>query len=134
MAGGGMYDERDCSSTLRDLFAVFGIYLPRNSKGQGAVGEVLSVVGLSNEEKEKRIREKAIPFKTLIYMPGHIGLYIGQYKGKAVMFHNMWGVRLEYNQRYVVGQTVLSNLYIGHDVPTFVSPLINRVKSINTIK
>ena len=31
---GGMYGSRDCSSTIRDLLAPFGLWLPRNSAAQ----------------------------------------------------------------------------------------------------
>jgi len=40
---GGVYGQRDCSSTLMDLYAPFGIALPRNSSQQGKVGLVIDL-------------------------------------------------------------------------------------------
>ncbi|MGD9717676.1 MAG: SH3 domain-containing protein, partial [Sulfurimonadaceae bacterium] len=56
---GGLFEQRDCSSMLRDIFAPFGMWLPRNSYLQSKVGEVLSLQGLTPEEKIQRIKEKA---------------------------------------------------------------------------
>ena len=38
---GGLYGQRDCSSMLRDLYAPFGIWLPRNSSRQAKIGKVI---------------------------------------------------------------------------------------------
>lgn len=90
---GGLYGQRDCSSTLRDFYAPFGLWLPRNSYQQSVAGEVIDVASLNNEEKEKSIKTKAIPFRTLIYKRGHIGLYVGIYNNRAIIYQNVWGVK-----------------------------------------
>ena len=41
-----MYQERDCSSTLRDLFTPFGLWLPRNSGQQAGEGIYISLKDL----------------------------------------------------------------------------------------
>lgn len=130
---GGMYNNRDCSSTLQDLFAPFGIWLPRNSAQQAKAGMRLMLTDLSDRGKEEYIREHAIPFQTFIYLPGHIGLYVGQYEGKAVMLHNMWGVRINEFGRFVVGKTVITTLYPGEELEGFSSSLMSRVQSITIV-
>ena len=113
---GGMYGQRDCSSTMRDIFTPFGIWLPRNSSQQAKVGKVISLKGLSDEEKIDLIKEKAIPFQTLLYKKGHIVLYVGTYDGDIVVLHNTWGIKTKKNGtdgRIIIGKTVLSTLEIG---------------------
>ena len=130
---GGMYNNRDCSSTLQDLFAPFGIWLPRNSAQQAKAGHRLVLGDVSDGEKEERIRVHGIPFQTLIYLPGHIGLYVGQHEGKALMLHNMWGVRINEYGRFVVGKTVITTLYPGEELEGFGSSLMSRVQSLTVV-
>lgn len=135
---GGIYDQRDCSSTLRDLYSPFGLWLPRNSFQQAKKGSIVKIDGLSNEEKIKTIKEKAVPFKTFLYKKGHILLYVGAYKDTVVAFHNIWGIKTKVDNvegRLVVGKAVFSSLNLGsnqkgYDVD---SGILNNLESINTI-
>jgi len=115
---GGLYEERDCSSTLRDLYAPFGIWLPRNSSEQSKIGKVISLKNLSIEEKKKTIIDKAIPFETLLYKKGHILLYLGVYKGEITVLHNVWGIKTMHNGvegRNIIGRTIISSLELGKE-------------------
>ncbi|WP_286845989.1 MULTISPECIES: SH3 domain-containing C40 family peptidase [Aminobacterium] len=110
---GGLNLKRDCSATTRDFFTVFGIWLPRNSKAQGQIGQKIDVQNLSVCLKEKRIKEEGIPFRTLATMPGHVMLYIGEYYGMPVFLHNVWRFRfLEEGKEYshIVGRAVITPL------------------------
>jgi hypothetical protein len=80
---GGIYQQRDCSSTMLDLFTPFGIYLPRNSSKQSLVGEVINLDGYSDKEKLELIKQKGVAFETLLYKRGHIVLYVGTYNDKV---------------------------------------------------
>jgi hypothetical protein len=135
---GGIYEQRDCSSTLRDMFAPFGIWLPRNSFQQSKVGEIISLEDLSDDEKLETIKEKAVPFKTLLYKPGHILLYVGTYKGKVIAFHNTWGIKTEkYGEegRIVLGKTVFSTLRLGKNQDYYDEDgeILKNLKSMNII-
>ena len=39
------------------------------------------------------ILEQGMPFLTLIWMKGHIMLYIGNEHGRALVFHEFWGIK-----------------------------------------
>jgi hypothetical protein len=115
---GGLYGNRDCSAALQDLFAPFGILLPRHSSAQAAAGD--SSVDLSRmtpEEKERTVLRNGIPFLTLIHMKGHIMLYVGQAGGRACVFHNLWAVRTrdghDREGRHIVGRAVITTLSPG---------------------
>ncbi|MDD2949939.1 MAG: SH3 domain-containing protein [Sulfuricurvum sp.] len=134
---GGMYGERDCSSMIRDMYTPFGIWLPRNSSAQGRKGEVISFAGISNDDKLSLIKSKGIPFETIIYLKGHVLLYIGTYQDNVLVMHNIWGVRtIDKNGnkgRFIIGKAVISTLELGSDLDGFdpEQKLLNRAESMN---
>jgi cell wall-associated NlpC family hydrolase len=135
---GGMYGQRDCSSTLRDMFAPFGIWLPRNSSQQAKVGKVIKLENLSDEEKVSIIKALAVPFQTLLYKKGHIVLYIGTFNNDIVIFHNTWGIKTKKDDiegRVVVGKTVFSTLRLGQNLENYdkEGEILGNLKSMNIL-
>ncbi len=119
---GGLYEERDCSSTLRDIFASFGIWLPRNSSKQAHIGKVVPLKGLSERHKRERIIEEGVPFETILYRRGHVLLYMGVYNDSIMVFHDTWGIRTVNDGvpgRKIVGKTVISTLKLGKEQPGY---------------
>jgi hypothetical protein len=104
---------------MRDLFAAFGIWLPRNSAAQAKTGTFVNLEGLSAAEKSRRILRDGIPFKTLLWMKGHIGLYVGSFQGEPVFFHNLWGIRNTLPDgregRIILGRAVVTSLHPGQE-------------------
>ena len=118
---GGIHGNRDCSSMVRDLFAPFGIWLPRNSAHQARQGgRFIDLSGLASEEKEKVILAQGIPYLTLLWRPGHIMLYIGPYGDEPLVFHNMWGVStrdlLGRRGKRIVGHAAITTLHPGREL------------------
>ncbi|PLX81416.1 MAG: glycoside hydrolase, partial [Desulfuromonas sp.] len=66
---GGQLGHRDCSATLQDLFASFGIWLPRNSSKQALQGRVIPLLDLAPAQREQRLLADGVPFQTLVAMP-----------------------------------------------------------------
>jgi len=136
---GGLYAWRDCSSMVRDMFAPFGIWLPRNSAAQGRSGSVLSLEGLDGVDKERLISASGVPFMSLLWMRGHIMLYLGQYRNESVVFHNIWGLRVveggDDDARHVLGRAVVSSLRIGRELPALKhgATLLDRLRGIVTL-
>ncbi len=120
---GGMFEERDCSSMIRDFVTPFGIWLPRNSAQQAKKGEVISFNDLNNTQKIALIKEKGIPFETILYKKGHVLLYVGTYENSVMVMHNIWGIRTKDKEglkgRVIVGRAVISTLELGADVENF---------------
>lgn len=115
---GGMYDQRDCSSTMRDLLTPFGLWLPRDSGPQSKSNVFIDIEQEPWDKKPELIAEKALPLRTIIGMKGHVGLYLGLWDGKPVILHNTWGVRLttdnpEVSGRAILGRTVVTTLQPG---------------------
>ena len=135
---GGMYGQRDCSSTLRDFFAPFGIWLPRNSYKQSQVGRVISLKGLSEREKLDLIKEKALPFETLLYKKGHILLYVGIKDNQVVVFHNVWGIKTKKDSkegRFIIGKPIFSSLKIGSNLKYYdkSASILSQLQSMNIV-
>jgi hypothetical protein len=136
---GGLYGERDCSSTLRDIFAPFGLWLPRNSYKQSNVGRVVSFEGLGDEAKLAKIKSEAKPFETLLYLKGHILLYLGLYDKEPVVLHTVWGVKTVRDNgelgRHIVGKTVISSLRFGHELEGYSETysLLHQLESMNFV-
>lgn len=96
---GGLNKGRDCSSTLKDFYTPFGLWLPRNSKQQKIVGNEIKLTG-SNQEKLTKILDNGIPFLSTIYKPGHIVMYLGLSKNNTpIIFQNVWGIKAYYKNR-----------------------------------
>ena len=141
---GGMFAQRDCSATMRDMFAAFGIWMPRNSRPQGRMGVRLNLDGLSPDAKEEKIMGEGVPFFSLVSLPGHVGLYLGSYPGKGardvpVMFHNIWGLRVirgagetKTVERAVIGKAVVTGLRPGAEHPSISTPasILDRVNGL----
>ncbi len=135
---GGMYSQRDCSSMLRDMFAPFGIWLPRNSYMQSKIGEIISLSELSDTQKLNIIKSKALPFKTLLYKKGHIMLYVGIYNEQVIVFHDTWGIKTlkdGIEGRIIVGKPVFSSLKLGAKQEFYdeKSEMLRNLKSMNIL-
>lgn len=133
---GGLLNNRDCSSFTQDYFATFGKYLHRNSKAQLSNGKYLDMSNLSNDEKKEFIRKNGVPFSTLVYLKGHIMLYIGVKEKEPLVLHDMWSVRLKdsngVNYRHIVGKTSITTLEPGVGMKDFDKDnnILNRVLGI----
>jgi hypothetical protein len=123
---GGLDGKRDCSALIRDLFTPFGLWLPRNSREQAEAGRFISLKGLPPAEKEALIIRQGVPWRTLLWMPGHIMLYIGVHQGRPLIFHSFWSVRTRGAagevSRIIVGRAAVTTLqpgreFSGRDIP-----------------
>ncbi|MEA2018427.1 MAG: SH3 domain-containing protein, partial [Campylobacterota bacterium] len=134
---GGLHNTRDCSSMTRDFFSIFGIYLERNSSGQVLNGKYISFDKLTNNEKKKLIIDIGKPFLSLIYLKGHVMLYIGDKNNEPIVFHDMWGIRTIEKDgkpgRQIVGKSIISSLEPGKEITNRYDPkhsLINKAQGI----
>ena len=105
---------------IRDLFTPFGLWLPRNSKEQAEAGRFISIRNLSPAEKEAQIIRQGMPWRTLLWTPGHIMLYIGVHQGQPLIFHNFWSIRTQdadgNKGKLIVGQAAVTTLHPGREL------------------
>ena len=91
---------------------------------------------MGGPQKESTILAQGVPFGTLLWMKGHILVYVGEWKGHPAVFHDMWGLHTANGTgrdgRLVIGRVVVTTLRAGEEVPA-VGPshiLLNRVRSM----
>jgi len=114
---GGMFDGRDCSRLIFDIFKSLGIMLPRNSHSQSQVGSSsIDLTLLPESDKERLVMEKGVPFATFLNLPGHIMLYIGKDQNRAYVIQSLWAYResiLFKDRLRKVARVVVSDLSLG---------------------
>ena len=132
---GGLYGNRDCSLLTKDLLTPFGFPLQRNSYGQTRNGKYISLEGKTDQEKKDIIKKKGLPFLSLVYIKGHIALYIGIYKNEPLIFHSTWGIKTlkdGIEGRHIIGKSVISSLELGKELKYYnkKKTMINKVKGL----
>ena len=127
---GGSYECRDCSATTRDFLGPFGIFLRRNSSKQAKDGTFVNIKGLKKSLKKQVILNQAEPFRSLLYVPGHIVLYLGEHKGEPVVMHTYWGIRKNDRTKLITGRTIITTTEPGKER----SDVRENSKLINTFK
>lgn len=118
---GGMLGLRDCSAMTRDILAPFGIWLPRNSQAQAKAGERIPLQGMSPRERELTVKRDGVPWASLVTMKGHVVLYIGEWRGRPAILHDIWGIRVDEpageDDRLIIGRVVITSMTPGRELP-----------------
>lgn len=112
---GGRYD---CSALVQNLYAIYGIELPRNSAQQSKT-EGSVEIRFETYQAFKNFLQRLPPFQTLLFMKGHVMIYGGIEDGDVVVYHALYGIKrddgTEYYPRSVVKNLLqrdrLTNLY-----------------------
>lgn len=88
---GGMFNGRDCSGFIMDIYRTMGLMLPRNTGEQARVTakdyNLPKEMNLTNREKIF----DGMNTGAALYMPGHAMLYLGKYNGEHYMIHDFSG-------------------------------------------
>jgi hypothetical protein len=132
---GEMFGARDCSRFIMDIFATFGILMPRNSKLQARIGTELGPAEGKTLREKKKLLDQAPPLSTLLRLPGHIMLYLGKYHGRYYVIHNIWGIQKAGEIGPVmdkIGRVVVSDLSLGSSGPN--GSLLDRITDIRVIE
>jgi cell wall-associated NlpC family hydrolase len=110
----GLYN--DCSSELQSIFAAFGVWLPRHSSTQMNAGRMIDLSSSTPAQRLDYLAQHGEPLRTLIYIGGHVMLYIGNTtrNGSAVpvVYQDVWGLRpADNSRRAVIGGSVILPLF-----------------------
>ncbi|MEF2229077.1 MAG: SH3 domain-containing protein [Candidatus Cardinium sp.] len=121
----------DCSAELKSLFLPFGIWLPRHSSDQIEISEKIDMNGASPEERLTYLKDYGDPFLTIVYIGGHVLLYIGHfpYKGMsiAMTYQNIWGMAdLSDDSVSIIGQSVFFPLLLNYPEDPNLRSLLQR--------
>nr|WP_299338699.1 SH3 domain-containing protein [Allomuricauda sp.] len=155
---GGNLENRDCSSMIRDLLGTYRIWLPRDSKDQIEVGNKYDFPDTA-EEKIRLIKEKGVPFLTILRKKGHNMLYVGDApNGEPLILHAIWGLKTSYSNeqlrnflnaypmegihededgrlkgRYIIGEAVITSVNAGAGSNGVTVPLIDEIYAMTNV-
>lgn len=102
--GGGL-NSRDCSSLVSDVFACFGIWLPRDTAGLQTLFGLdiyMDISSLSIEEKKKMLG--SIRPGAVLGFPGHVMLYLGEDEGSFYVINQVGHFCLEKEEKLITYQ------------------------------
>ncbi|HOD93840.1 MAG TPA: NlpC/P60 family protein [Clostridia bacterium] len=111
---GGMNGYRDCSALVMDIFRSVGVKLKRNTDQQETMNPITrDVRNLSKQEKENILR--AQPPGSLIFMDGHVMLYLGWIEEKGYILHD---ITIYYSEGVYVSanKVAITDIYIKNSV------------------
>ena len=109
---GGMYFYNDCSLELKQLFTPLAIWMGRHSSHQAAAGHMIDKTDLDVDARLTYLSKHGHPLMTMVYIGGHIFLYLGNYAKDGQLFplsyQNAWGLYpLDHSRRAVLGGSLL---------------------------
>jgi hypothetical protein len=121
--GGYKNEGFDCSMVLKEYFNSFGIFMNRNSIdqiNQENFEKILIPENINSKEKKLFIIENAKPFQSVLYLKGHIMLFLGEdpeNQGEILVFHSISSI----NAKKIDDQD--KNLYKFFLSKTVIGPL-----------
>lgn len=87
------YDGRDCSGFLSDVFATFGVRMPRNTGDQARSSVFAHQSFDDTASRPDRMRVvAALQVGDLVYIPGHVLMVVGFENGEPWVIHDVQGV------------------------------------------
>ncbi|MGR3980962.1 NlpC/P60 family protein [Pseudoalteromonas sp. 1181_04] len=91
------YNGRDCTGFVGEIYKSFGLLMPRNSgqQGKGEYGTNHRFDKTSNESDKLAVVNN-MQVGDLIYIPGHVMMYLGEQDGQPYVIHDVKG--LGYNK------------------------------------
>lgn len=123
---GSMYFYNDCSAELKSLMTPFGIWLPRHSSDQVTIGKMVDMTPAPQEKRLAYLMENGQKFITLVYIGGHVVMYIGNYTNPnktnsimAMTYQNIWGLTPNpSDRRAVIGESVIFPMLLQYPEDT----------------
>ena len=116
------YNGRDCTGFVGEVYKSFGILMPRNSGQQGS-SEFAPTKRFAPDDHAARADALAsLEVGDLIYIPGHVMMYIGAVDGEPFVIHDVTGLSYYQQDESLyrgtlsgVSVTPLSTLQLGKD-------------------
>lgn len=134
---GHSYNARDCTGFIMEIYKTFGFQMPRNTgqQGSGSFGENIRFTDQSSREDKLEVLGK-MDVGDLIYVPGHVLMYIGDVNGEPYVIHDVSIFRyMDENDEYYEG--VLNGVSVTPLIPLYgsrVSPYIDLMYNVKRIR
>lgn len=107
---GGMFNARDCSAFVMDIYKSFGLMLPRNGDEQErSAGRTVSFERLGTEQRYELVGS-LLPGASL-HTPTHVMLYLGEHNGLHYVIHDITSYG-QINADGSIGKAVLNRVAV----------------------
>jgi cell wall-associated NlpC family hydrolase len=112
---GNLYFYNDCSAETKSVLTPFGIWLPRNSFQQTSAGKMTDLSARNTQQRLEYLTANGKKFLTLVYVGGHVVLYIGHFPNPNhfnhtemnLSYQNAWGLAPSPStRRAIIGKAV----------------------------
>ncbi len=115
---GGMYGEQDCSRFIQEVLATTGIRMPRNSSDQAKIGQQIAAFSelVDIPSWNHALMRHAEGGITLLYLKGHIMLYLGYVDDRHYVIHSTYAYRIPFetvDQTVRINRVAVSDLSLG---------------------
>lgn len=90
--GWGDKNGMDCSSTLNSIYRCFGFVMPRNTSNQKNIPAGIHKVSGMSQAKKLEVLSNCRP-GSLLFIPGHVMMYLGNVDGEPYIVHNFTGYK-----------------------------------------
>ncbi|WP_424682219.1 SH3 domain-containing protein [Frateuria sp. YIM B11624] len=132
---GHAYDGRDCSGFVSDVYRSMGVQMPRNTSSQGVSPAFAKRTFTKSSSHEERLQAAhALELGDLVYIPGHVMLSLGQWKGQPWVIHDVLGMSyrtadgsIRHVKLNAVSVTPLLPMLAGKD-STFIDHMTSNVR------
>ncbi len=133
---GGMYGEQDCSRYIQQIFATVGVNFPRNSADQAMVGKRVAEFDPDTPEEFKiRSLDQATGGIAVLYLKGHVMLYLGKAGLMPYSIHETWAYRVRNGDKdltYKINRVAVTDLDLGKGTRN--GSLLERLKSVRMVQ
>lgn len=87
------YNGRDCTGFISEIYRTFGFVMPRNSgqQGNGRYGSNVRFDDNNSTADKLKVLQQA-RVGDLIYLPGHVAMYLGEAEGQPYIIHDVNGL------------------------------------------
>lgn len=131
---GHSFNARDCTGFVGEIYKSFGILMPRNSGQQGNSDQGTNFRfndETSREDKLKIINQLQIG--DLIYLPGHVAMYIGKVDNEPYIIHDVAGLSY-YTEDKQFYQSKLNGVSVTPLLPLHLNASTSYLDKIYAIK
>ncbi|MGS2719304.1 C40 family peptidase [Paraglaciecola aestuariivivens] len=87
------YNGRDCTGFVGEIYKTFGLLMPRNSgqQGKGTYGTNFRFAANTDNQAKLEVI-KQLEIGDLIYIPGHVMIYLGEENNQPYVIHDVKGL------------------------------------------
>ena len=134
---GHSFNARDCTGFVGEIYKSFGLLMPRNSGQQGSSDQGENIRFTQSTSRQEKLKEiNRLNVGDLIYLPGHVMMYLGQVDEQPYVIHDVAGYSY-FDQQGVYQKSQLNGVSVTPLIPLQLNKetsYIDRIYNLKKIK